>query len=166
MWRGIWGLLEILQIDRSKKLQFKRMMETLFFDIFTNPPVSLHDVAEQRYTSSVQPDVCVLDEFEDLFEDAFFDNPRLYIEAKAAVTQESIPLPIVLGRFHAWCPALKGCHTWGHTEAEAFLYIKDAVTLYVQDLFDDGETIPGVGKVDELKPIIVKLAEKKAVRVA
>lgn len=70
------------------------------------------------------------------------------------------------GRFHAWCPALKGCHTWGHTEVEAFLYIKDAVTLYVQDLFDDGEPIPGVGKADELKPIIIKLVEGKAVKVA
>jgi len=70
------------------------------------------------------------------------------------------------GRFHAWCPALKGCHTWGHTESEAFLYIKDAVTLYVQDLFDDGEEIPGVGKVDELKLIDVKLVEKKVVKVA
>ncbi len=70
------------------------------------------------------------------------------------------------GRFHAWCPALKGCHTWGHTEAEAFLYIKDAVKLYVQDLFDDGEPIPGIGKVDRLKPIIIKLAEKKSAKVA
>jgi len=70
------------------------------------------------------------------------------------------------GRFHAWCPALKGCHTWGHTEAEAFFYIKDAVTLYVQDLFDDGEEIPGVGIVDKLKSITVKLVEEKAVKVA
>ena len=39
-------------------------------------------------------------------------------------------------------------------------------TLYVQDLFDDGEEIPGVGKVDELKLIDVKLVEKKVVKVA
>jgi len=70
------------------------------------------------------------------------------------------------GRFHAWCPVLKGCHTWGHTEIEAFEYIKDAVTLYVQDVFYDNEPIPGIGKVDELKPIIVKLVDKKAVKVA
>jgi len=70
------------------------------------------------------------------------------------------------GRFHAWCPVLKGCHTWGHTESEAFLYIKDAVTLYVQDLFDDGEEIPSFGKADELKSIVIKLAEKRETKVA
>ncbi|MCX6113185.1 MAG: type II toxin-antitoxin system HicB family antitoxin [Proteobacteria bacterium] len=63
------------------------------------------------------------------------------------------------GRWHAWCPVLKGCHTWGHTKAEAMLYIQDAVSLYIEDLIACGEPIPGVsgtfaGNVAELKPII------------
>jgi predicted RNase H-like HicB family nuclease len=44
--------------------------------------------------------------------------------------------------FHASCPALKGCHTWGHTHAEAVANIREAVELYIDDLRAAGEAIP------------------------
>lgn len=44
--------------------------------------------------------------------------------------------------FHAHCPALKGCHTWGHTYEEALSHIKEAVELYIEDLREAGEPIP------------------------
>ena len=44
--------------------------------------------------------------------------------------------------YHAYCPALKGCHTWGHTYQEALANIRDAVELYVEDLREAGEPIP------------------------
>lgn len=44
--------------------------------------------------------------------------------------------------FHAHCPALKGCHTWGHTPEEALVNIREAAELYVEDLVDAGEPIP------------------------
>ena len=44
--------------------------------------------------------------------------------------------------FHASCPALKGCHTWGHTPDEALANIEEAVALYVEDLRAAGEPIP------------------------
>jgi predicted RNase H-like HicB family nuclease len=44
--------------------------------------------------------------------------------------------------FHAYCPALKGCHTWGHTEEEALANIREAIELYVEDLREAGEPIP------------------------
>jgi len=44
--------------------------------------------------------------------------------------------------FHASCPALKGCHTWGHTYDEALANIKEAVELYVEDLIESGQAIP------------------------
>ena len=44
--------------------------------------------------------------------------------------------------WHAYCPALKGCHTWGHSNEEALANIREAIVLYVQDLFDAGEPIP------------------------
>jgi len=31
--------------------------------------------------------------------------------------------------YHAYCPALKGCHTWGHTYQEALANIQEAVSL-------------------------------------
>ena len=44
--------------------------------------------------------------------------------------------------WHAWCPALKGCHTWGHTPDEALANAREAVELYVQDLTEAGGQIP------------------------
>lgn len=44
--------------------------------------------------------------------------------------------------YHASCPALKGCHTWGHTYVEALANVRDAIELYVADLREAGEPIP------------------------
>lgn len=70
-------------------------------------------------------------------------------------------------RYHAYCPALRGCRTWGHTKAEAFQYVQEAVELYLEALIEDGEPIPGVGlakNVEEIKPIIkVKETGEKAI---
>ena len=44
--------------------------------------------------------------------------------------------------FHASCPALKGCHTWGHTYEEALTNIREAVELYLEDLQECGGTVP------------------------
>ena len=43
--------------------------------------------------------------------------------------------------WHASCPALKGCHTWGHSYEEALANAPEAVELYVQDLTEAGEKI-------------------------
>ncbi len=45
--------------------------------------------------------------------------------------------------YHAFCPALKGCHSWGHSAEEALVNIRDAAELYVEDLIDAGDPIPG-----------------------
>ena len=29
--------------------------------------------------------------------------------------------------WHAFCPALKGCHTWGHSSEEALANIREAI---------------------------------------
>ena len=44
--------------------------------------------------------------------------------------------------YHAYCPALPGCHTSGHTYEEALANIKEAVELYVEDLREAGKPIP------------------------
>ena len=44
--------------------------------------------------------------------------------------------------YHAYCPALKGCHTWGHTSDEALMNIQEAVELYIEDLIDSDDKIP------------------------
>jgi predicted RNase H-like HicB family nuclease len=44
--------------------------------------------------------------------------------------------------YHAYCPALKGCHTWGHTYDEAFANVREAIELYIDDLREAGEAVP------------------------
>lgn len=40
-------------------------------------------------------------------------------------------------QYHAWCPELQGCHTFGATRAEAFRNLKDAVALYLDDVMEE-----------------------------
>ena len=61
-------------------------------------------------------------------------------------------------RYHAHCPALKGCHTWGRTRDEAIDYIGEAVELYVEELIKAGDPIPGVGWADKVKAIVTTAA--------
>ena len=44
--------------------------------------------------------------------------------------------------YHAHCPALKGCHSWGHTYEEALTNIQEAVELYVEDLIQAANDVP------------------------
>jgi predicted RNase H-like HicB family nuclease len=44
--------------------------------------------------------------------------------------------------WHASCPALKGCHTWGHSYEEALANVREASDLYVHDLLETGQIIP------------------------
>lgn len=46
------------------------------------------------------------------------------------------------GRWAATCPALPGCATWGHSQAEALRNIQEAVAAYVADLVATGDPIP------------------------
>lgn len=45
--------------------------------------------------------------------------------------------------YHAYCPALPGCHTWGRTYEEALVNVREAVALYVEDMVEAGEEVPG-----------------------
>jgi len=41
--------------------------------------------------------------------------------------------------FHAYCPNLKGCHSWGSTVEEAMLYIEEALQFYVDNVDSEAE---------------------------
>lgn len=58
--------------------------------------------------------------------------------------------------WHAYCPALKGCHTWGHTYEEALANAREAIDLYVQDLVESGEPVPvDQGTIELPEPAVV-----------
>lgn len=44
--------------------------------------------------------------------------------------------------YHAFCPALKGCHTWGRTYDEALANAREAIELYLEDLRESGQAVP------------------------
>ena len=46
------------------------------------------------------------------------------------------------GTFHAYVPALKGCHSIGDTAEEAKTNIKEAIQLYLESLIAHDEEIP------------------------
>ena len=46
------------------------------------------------------------------------------------------------GGYHAFCPTLPGCHSYGSTIEEARKNIKEAVEAYIESLQKDGEPIP------------------------
>ena len=58
--------------------------------------------------------------------------------------------------WHVSCPALKGCHTWGHTRDEALANLREAIDLYIQDLLEAGEPVPlGQGTIELAEPAVV-----------
>jgi predicted RNase H-like HicB family nuclease len=44
--------------------------------------------------------------------------------------------------FHAYVPALLGCHTFGVTVDEARANIAEAIELHIESMREDGEPIP------------------------
>jgi len=44
--------------------------------------------------------------------------------------------------FHAFVPALKGCHTQGGTEEEALANAQEAISLFIESLQERGEPVP------------------------
>jgi predicted RNase H-like HicB family nuclease len=64
--------------------------------------------------------------------------------------------------YYAHCPTLRGCRTWGHTRAEALQYIQDAIEMYLEDLIEDGEPIPGIGVVKNLTDVKLVIRERQS----
>ncbi len=45
------------------------------------------------------------------------------------------------GGYHAFVPALPGCHTWGKTIEEARAMVRDAIDVYLRSMIADGQAI-------------------------
>jgi predicted RNase H-like HicB family nuclease len=52
--------------------------------------------------------------------------------------------------FHAYVPALPGCHSWGGSLDEASTNITEAIELHIGEMQKDGEAIP-----TELEPLVI-----------
>jgi predicted RNase H-like HicB family nuclease len=45
--------------------------------------------------------------------------------------------------FHVHVPALKGCHSWGETRADAREQVREAIELWLETAEEEGIPIPG-----------------------
>ncbi len=59
------------------------------------------------------------------------------------------------GGYHAYCPTLKGCHSYGDTFEEALVNIREAVELYLEDMKAHGDAPP-------IEDIVIKPIEVAA----
>lgn len=73
---------------------------------------------------------------------------KIVQEYKFAVVFE----PCEGGGYHAYCPALRGCHSEGETFEEAKVNITEAIQCYIESLKKDNEPIPE--DVDEIVSVI------------
>jgi predicted RNase H-like HicB family nuclease len=58
--------------------------------------------------------------------------------------------------YHAWAPALQGCHSAGKTSAEAKRNIREAIDLYLESLEARGLPIPE--ERTQVTELLVKVA--------
>ena len=58
--------------------------------------------------------------------------------------------------YHAFCPALPGCHTWGANVEEAMRNAREAVEVYCESLAEDGEPLPEEDLI--IRPMAVRVA--------
>jgi predicted RNase H-like HicB family nuclease len=59
------------------------------------------------------------------------------------------------GGYHAFIPALKGCHSQGDTLEEAIEHVREAISVYLDSLKARGEQVP-------VEDIIIKPIEVAA----
>jgi predicted RNase H-like HicB family nuclease len=55
------------------------------------------------------------------------------------------------GGYHAFCPALRGCHAQGDSYEEAIQNVTEAIQLYIESLKARSEPIPSEDMI--IKPI-------------
>jgi predicted RNase H-like HicB family nuclease len=82
--------------------------------------------------------------------------------SKRIYTYRIIIEPDEHNTFHAYVPALPGCHTWGETFERARKNIRDAIDVYLRSIVADGETIPQDKGVEILEMISVAPSRNKS----
>ncbi len=64
--------------------------------------------------------------------------------------------------FHAYVPALPGCHTWGKTIDEARKMVRDAIDVYLRSLVSDGESIPKDAGMEVFETVTAPKGSKRS----
>ena len=67
---------------------------------------------------------------------------KTYSKNKPFFTYRAIIEPDEGNTFHAYIPALPGCHTWGGSIPEARKHLREAALLYLVSLVEDKKRVP------------------------
>lgn len=59
-------------------------------------------------------------------------------------------------QWHAYCPELSGCHTFGNTKEEALVNLKNAVMLYLEDEIEN-QSLKAIVDSNEKETLHVKI---------
>ena len=59
-------------------------------------------------------------------------------------------------QFHAYVPALPGCHTFGRTLGEVQKHAREAITVYVESLVADGQPVPRDTSFESFETVSLK----------
>ena len=70
------------------------------------------------------------------------------------------------GTFHAFAPALPGCHTFGRTLAQTREHMRDAMSVYVRSLMADGLPVPKDQSMDTLETIFTPVRVRRVGKTA
>lgn len=68
--------------------------------------------------------------------------------------------------YHAYVPALPGCHTWGTTLEETRKNMRDAIDVYVRTLIADGEPVPEDKGIEVVEMISLPTLRKRSLSYA
>ena len=66
-------------------------------------------------------------------------------QRKKAANFEVVLEPEETAGFHIYCPALKGCHSYGATKAEALRNIAEAIALWLESAREFPQILPQEG---------------------
>lgn len=64
--------------------------------------------------------------------------------------------------YHAYIPALPGCHTWGVTIEKTRENVRDAIDVYLRSLRADGAKIPEDKGIEVIELISLSSGKKKS----
>jgi Uncharacterized conserved protein len=53
--------------------------------------------------------------------------------------------------YHAFCPALDGCHSWGYTKETALSNVQEVAQMIVNEMKEDSLSIPQT--INDVKPL-------------
>jgi len=58
--------------------------------------------------------------------------------------------------YHGFVPALVGCHTCGDTIEETRVNLRDAISLYLENLNENKSSIPEENSLESFETVVVK----------